>query len=120
MNLDQLNKLLDAGFTKADIMALGLLGQEPAADPTPAAPEEEPETAAEQQPAGLDAAAAFEALTNKMIARVDARMSEQLKQIQAANITSRGTETPDGQRSVEDIITELVLPYQPKKQEVNK
>lgn len=111
MELSEIIKLLDAGFTKDDIMALQ--GTAPAAPAAPAAapdgepeapeaaPAETPAAAAEDQP-GLGAMDAFNALINKMSAKLD--------QIQAANIVNSSTDTPDQEETADSVLQELIFP----------
>lgn len=108
MELSDIIKLLDAGFTKDDIMALQVSPAAPAApsadsDPAPAsdsdpAPAADP---AEDQP-GLSAMQAFNTLINKM--------NDKLDQIQAANIVNTSTGTPDQEETAESVLQELIFP----------
>lgn len=105
MELSEIIKLLDAGFTKDDIMALQ--GAAPAADPDPA-PASDPDPApaaaadpAEDQP-GLSAMQAFNTLINKM--------NDKLDQIQAANIVNTSTGSPDQEETAESVLQELIFP----------
>lgn len=104
MELSEVIKLLDAGFTKDDIMALQGSAA-PAADPDPA-PASDPDPApapdqAEDQP-GLSAMQAFNTLINKM--------NDKLDQIQAANIVNSSTGSPDQEETAESVLQELIFP----------
>lgn len=101
MTFDQLQNLINAGFSRDDLISMGILQTAPAApatDPTPA-PEPEPEP---EQPAGLNAEQALMALVTKLDARLDA--------IQAANIAGAGMQTPDNQKTADQVLTELIMP----------
>lgn len=107
MELSEIIKLLDAGFTKDDIMALqgstaAAADPAPASDPEPApaaaAPTPDP---AEDQP-GLSAMQAFNTLINKM--------NDKLDQIQAANIVNSSTGSPDQEETAESVLQELIFP----------
>lgn len=101
MTFDQLQNLINAGFSRDDLISMGILQTAPttpASDPVPA-PEPAPEP---EQPAGLNAEQALMALVTKLDARLDA--------IQAANITGAGMQTPDQKKTAEQVLTELILP----------
>lgn len=106
MELSEIIKLLDAGFTKDDIMALqGSPAAAPAAAPDPA-PASDPDPApaadpAEDQP-GLTAMQAFNTLINKM--------NDKLDQIQAANIVNSSTGSPEQEETAESVLQELIFP----------
>lgn len=111
MELSEVIKLLDAGFTKDDIMALQ--GAAPAAAPAaaadpapPADPDPAPAAAAAADPAedqpGLSAMQAFNTLINKM--------NDKLDQIQAANIVNTSTGSPDQEETAESVLQELIFP----------
>lgn len=110
MELSEVIKLLDAGFTKDDIMALqGAAPAAPAADPDPAPasdPDPAPAAAAAADPAedhpGLSAMQAFNTLINKM--------NDKLDQIQAANIVNTSTGSPDQEETAESVLQELIFP----------
>lgn len=108
MELSEIIKLLDAGFTKDDIMALqGAAPAAPAADPAPApAADPDPAPAAAADPAddqpGLSAMQAFNTLINKM--------NDKLDQIQAANIVNSSTGSPDQEETAESVLQELIFP----------
>lgn len=105
MELSEIIKLLDAGFTKDDIMALqGTAPAAPAAaDP---APPSDPDPAPASDPAddqpGLSAMQAFNTLINKM--------NDKLDQIQAANIVNSSTGSPDQEETAESVLQELIFP----------
>lgn len=109
MTFEQLQNLINAGFSRDDLISMGILKTTqaaPAAKPAPA-PEQDPTPAPAadpepEQPAGLNAEQAFAALISKLDARLDA--------IQAANITGAGMQTPDNQKTAEQILTELIMP----------
>lgn len=106
MELSEIIKLLDAGFTKDDIMALqGTAPAAPAADPDPA-PASDPDPAPASDPdddqPGLSAMEAFNTLINKMNAKLD--------QIQAANIVNSSTGSPDQEETAESVLQELIFP----------
>lgn len=105
MELSEIIKLLDAGFTKDDIMALQGSPAAPAADPDPA-PASDPDPAPASDPAddqpGLSAMQAFNTLINKM--------NDKLDQIQAANIVNSSTGSPDQEETAESVLQELIFP----------
>jgi len=107
MELSEIIKLLDAGFTKDDIMALQGSPAAQAAAPygEPEAPQEAqaetPAASAEDQP-GLSAMQAFNTLINKM--------NDKLDQIQAANIVNSSTGSPDQEETAESVLQELIFP----------
>lgn len=107
MELSEIIKLLDAGFTKDDIMALQgtPAAAAPPADPDPA-PASDPDPAPAADPAddqpGLSAMQAFNTLINKM--------NDKLDQIQAANIVNSSTDTPDQEETAESVLQELIFP----------
>lgn len=121
MKFEELKMLLDAGFTKSDIVSMGLLQADPApaapaaptapATPTvPAAPTAPaaPADPADPAPVGLTAEQAFTALITKLDAKLD--------QIQQANINHVGR--PGGEdkpQTAAQILSELVFP-EPKKE----
>ncbi len=106
MELSEIIKLLDAGFTKDDIMALqGTAPAAPEADQDPA-PASDPDPAPAADPAddqpGLSAMQAFNTLINKM--------NDKLDQIQAANIVNTSTGSPDQEETAESVLQELIFP----------
>lgn len=137
MKFEELKMLLDAGFTKADIVNMGLLQAAPAAPAAPAAAPATPATPAapaapvapaaptapaapaepaaptdpapaDPAPVGLTAEQAFTALITKLDAKLD--------QIQQANINHVGR--PGGEdkpQTAAQILSELVFP-EPKKE----
>lgn len=106
MELSEVIKLLDAGFTKDDIMALQGTTAAPTDPEAAAAPPADPDPApaadpAEDQP-GLSAMQAFNTLINKM--------NDKLDQIQAANIVNSSTGSPDQEETAESVLQELIFP----------
>ncbi len=101
MTFDQLQNLINAGFSRDDLISMGILQTAPAAPAAEPAPAPEP-TPEPEQPAGLNAEQALMALVTKLDARLD--------QIQAANIAGAGMQTPDQKKTAEQVLTELILP----------
>lgn len=97
INVDDILKLVNAGFTKADIMQLSSAA--PAGDPAPA-PEGDPAPA----PAGDPAPApAPEDITQKLLNGITGQLQALTSAVQANNI--RGANAPaNGPETTEDII----------------
>lgn len=95
-NFNEIVKLLDAGFTRDEILAM----EEQAPDPEPAAPEQAEEPAAEN---------AIMQAVNDMLAKMDHKLTE----LQAANIYNQQipTEQPHAMTDVE-ALEELIRPHQ--------
>lgn len=94
MRAEDILKLIDAGFTKADIIGL-FSAAEPAADPAPKEPPAPPEPAPAPAPADNSAAvlAAIDGLT---------------KAIQASNILNSNTRV--NEETTDDILAEIINP----------
>ena len=111
MNKEQINFLISAGYSIEEIMQMQ---PEPAADPAPAPvpaadPEPAPEPAADPGPAPAPAA---DPTTAALLAAV-----QQLTQaVQLGNIRGTGFPAPQPNRTVEDILCEIINPptYQKK------
>lgn len=111
MKYEELKQLLDAGFTKNDLVNMGLIPAAPAAEtpaeapaaeaPAAEAPAAETPAAEPEQP-GLDAMTAF----TKLIQKMDAR----LEKLQSANIMGVGMQTPEQSKTPEQILADLVYP----------
>lgn len=111
MELSTLTKLLDAGFTRDDIVNMGLLqpaAPEPEKKPEPA-PEPEKKPEPEEKPVPEQAGLSAEQALVQLIGKLDARISD----IQAANLRNDGFQEKPA-RTAEDVITELVDPYRPQ------
>lgn len=96
-NFNEIVKLLDAGFTRDEILAME--EQAPAADPAPTEPAAEPSAPAEN--------AVMQAV-NDMLAKMDRKLTE----LQAANIYNQQmpTEQPHAMTDVE-ALEELIRPH---------
>lgn len=105
MNKEQINFLLQAGYSIAEIMQMQ---PAPAADPEPAPapavdPEPAPAPAADPEPAPAPAA---DPTTAALLAAV-----QQLTQaVQLGNIRGAGFPPPQPDRTVEDILGEIINP----------
>ena len=96
ISVDDILKLVNAGFTKAEIMQLGAA---PASDPAPT-PENDPAPAPEKEPAP---APAPEDLTQKLLNGITGQLQALTSAVQANNI--RGANAPaNGPETTEDII----------------
>ena len=96
MNLEDVNKLLDAGFSAAFIERI-LTPEAPAAPETttaPAAPETTTAPAAPVSPAAPAAPAAPTAPTNPDLAALNQKIAELLGAVQQHNILTISRETP--------------------------
>ena len=82
MTFEQLMKLLDAGFTKAEIMALNGT-QEPAPQPEPE-PEPEPAPQPEQEPQPEPAAIVVNHIANKRIKYVQSQREKAAQEQKAS------------------------------------
>lgn len=104
MKLDQILKLIDAGYTKADIQAMEEFppADEMPADPAPETPEEVPVTAqpAPETPAQLPQDAILQAL-NKL---TDSIMQHNINQ----------TVTQPVEHSIDDALAAIIAPPKPK------
>ena len=99
MELDQIFKLIDAGYTKEDIQKL----EAPAADPEP---EKEPEApAAKEEPAPVPAAAS----NNEQVLQALNRLTEAIMK-KNLNVTTAETT----QQDPKDILAKVIAP--PKKE----
>lgn len=100
MKFDEIMKLLDAGYTKDEIMAMN---QEP---------ETEPKTEPETEPAANDNAVDMSPIT-EALGEVKATFEEFKKEVIAMNImNSRIHEDPE--QSVDDILAEIINPFENK------
>lgn len=100
MNFEQLIKLLDAGFTKEDIMKLSTVSTEistdkPSEDPEPAEPATPAEPTAPADPA--------ESGTMKMINALTAQVKDLTAAVQKQNIRS-ATGASEDPETIDDII----------------
>jgi hypothetical protein len=98
MNYTEIIKLLDAGYTREEILNM----QQPEPEPAP-----EPEPTPDPEPAPDPAQAAVDKLTN-LLTTIDSR----IKDLQAANILQ--AQQPGGQdnhvKTAEEALTELIRP----------
>lgn len=98
ISVDDILKLVNAGFTKAEIMQLGAA---PASDPAPA-PEDDPAPAPASDPAPTPAPAP-EDLTQKLLNGITGQLQALTSAVQANNI--RGANAPaNAPETTEDII----------------
>lgn len=105
ISVDDILKLVNAGFTKAEILQLSAAA--PAGDPAPApAGDPAPAPAGDQAPAGDPAPApapAPEDLTQKLLSGITGQLQALTSAVQANNI--RGANSPaNGPETTEDII----------------
>ena len=103
MNLERIYKLVDAGFTKDEIMRLMGYKPTPAPTPTPApapAPAPDPAPAPSPAPAPAPAPAPDSGLADTL-----KQMQETLKQMQLANIGASDNAPP---RSDDDIASDFL------------
>ena len=101
INVDDILKLVNAGFTKAEIMQLSAA---PAGDPAPA-PEGDPAPAPAGDPAPTQAPAP-EDLTQKLLNGITGQLQALTSAVQANNI--RGANAPaNGPETTEDIIKSM-------------
>lgn len=107
MTYQELMKLLDAGFTKQEILAItGQLNAEPAKAPDPA-PSPEPEKAPEPEPA--KAPDPVPDPTQSAIDQLTAQVTKLTTLVQRSNILN--SEQPEiKQQSAEDIIASIIFP----------
>ena len=97
ISVDDILKLVNAGFTKAEIMQLGAA---PASDPAPA-PEDDPAPAPASDPAP-----APEDMTQKLLNGITGQLQALTSAVQANNI--RGANAPaNGPETTEDIIKSM-------------
>lgn len=102
MNIENILKLIDAGFTAEDIR--GMI-QEPAAPAEPA-PAADPEPAA-PAPAPADQPGLNQ---NDALAAILNRMNDTLNRIQAANVIHDNTSSAGTEQTADDIIQDLIYP----------
>ena len=99
---NEIIKLLDAGFSREEILAM----EEQAQDPEPETPEQTEEPSAPQQ-----AENAIMQAVNNMLEKMDRKLTE----LQAANIYT--SQQPGGaephEKTAEEALEELVRPYRP-------
>ena len=108
INVDDILKLVNAGFTKAEIMKLS--SADPAGDPVPAqapAPAQTPAPAPASNPAPAPAPApAPEDMTQKLLNGITGQLQALTSAVQANNI--RGANAPaNGPETTEDIIKSM-------------
>lgn len=108
MNINEVLKLIDAGFTSDEIRGMMAPAADPApaptADPTPTAADPEPATPADPEPVqpGLTQDQALAAVLN--------RMNDTLNRIQASNIIHDTASSVDREQTADDILQELIFP----------
>lgn len=119
MKIDDVITLLNAGYTREEILQMEAAGsdfshQSGPVDPEPAA---QPEQAAQPEPAenpsrmpGADLADAFD----QAISRMNSLFDEKLKQIQTANVQAARM-PEDKTRTVDDIIGDIIKPTMGKR-----
>lgn len=108
MNLNEIFKLIDAGFTKQDILALAGSQQtetktEPKEEPKPEPkqePKEEPKTEPKPEPQETE--------TDKLVKALGLQVEGLTKALQASNI--RNTEHAGQEESVDDILAKIINP----------
>ena len=105
MNKEQINFLISAGYSIEEIMQMQ---PAPAADPTPApAPGADPEPA----PApGADPEPAPEPAEDPTTAALLAAVQQLTQAVQLGNIRGTGFPAPQPDRTVEDILGEIINP----------
>lgn len=100
---NEIIKLLDAGFTRDEILAME---EEQMQDPEPAAPEQT------EEPSAPQAENAIMQAVNDMLAKMDRKLTE----LQAANIYS--SQQPGGaephEKTAEEALEEIIRPYRPQ------
>lgn len=106
MNLNEIFKLIDAGFTKSDILALAGSQQtetkpkeEPKPEPKPE-PKEEPKPEPKPEPQETE--------TDKLVKALGLQVEGLTKALQASNI--RNTEHGGQEESVDDILAKIINP----------
>ena len=99
MNFEEVMKLLDAGYTKDEILAMN---QEP---------EAEPETEPETEPATNENAVDMSAITDAL-GEVKATFDELKKEMIAMNIMNSRIENPE--QSANDILANIINPFENK------
>ena len=99
MKFDEIMKLLDAGYTKDEIMAMN---QEP---------EIEPETEPETEPAADNNAVDMSVITDAL-GEVKATFDEFKKEMIAMNIMNSRIENPE--QSADDILANIINPFENK------
>ena len=101
---NEIIKLLDAGFTRDEILAME---EEQVQDPEPETPEQTEEPSAPQQ-----AENAIMQAVNSMLEKMDRKLTE----LQAANIYS--SQQPGGadqhEKTAEEALEEIIRPYRPQ------
>ena len=101
---NEIIKLLDAGFTHDEILAME---EEQVQDPEPETPEQTEEPSAPQQ-----ADNAIMQAVNNMLEKMDRKLTE----LQAANIYS--SQQPGGadqhEKTAEEALEEIIRPYRPQ------
>jgi len=104
MNLNEIIKLIDAGFTKSDILALaGSQQTEPKEEPKPEPkkePKEEPKPEPKPEPQETE--------TDKLVKALGLQVEGLTKALQASNI--RNTEHGGQEESVDDILAKIINP----------
>lgn len=103
MRFDEIMKLLDAGYTKDEIMAMNdEAGEDPKVEPT------EPENT---EPATDDNAVDMSAITDAL-GEVKATFDELKKEMIAMNIMNSRIENPE--QSADDILANIINPFENK------
>ena len=115
MNTDQIFKLIDAGYTKADIEAMIQPEPTPAPDPTP---EPQPDPTPEPQPdPAPDNNPEMEGLRNELKAAKD-QIQQLTQQVQQLNRDTKSVNTlPDADvpKKADAAMTELIRPTMKKR-----
>ena len=99
MKFEEVMKLLDAGYTKDEILAMN---QEP---------EKEPETEPETEPATNENAVDMSAITDAL-GEVKATFDEFKKEMIAMNIMNSRIENPE--QTADDILANIINPFENK------
>lgn len=119
MKIDDVITLLNAGYSREEILQMEAAGSDFShnsgpADPEPAAqqePEAQPEPAEDpNRMPGADLAAAFD----QAISRMNTMFDEKIKQIQTANVQAARM-PEDKTRTVDDIIGDIIKPTMGKR-----
>ena len=114
MKIDDVFKLLEAGFSHDEIVAMTAQEEEPASDPQPEAPEEEPaqqEESPAEAPAHQEKAPAEDPAGSALdyIETLRTEISDLRKLIQKNNVmTAEQSSNRQTQKSDEDIIASII------------
>lgn len=108
MTLNEIFKLIDAGFSKADILTLaGSQQTDPKPDPKPE-PKPEPKEDPKPEPKPDPKPEPQETETDKLVKALGLQVEGLTKALQASNI--RNTEHNGQEESVDDILAKIINP----------